>query len=170
MNESRNTVMVKEKFQNQLMMQTVLTTFITLNVIVMLSFLLEEQLNNADYTINVFSLFVAGLELVGIAVVYLISKRTAFRIAGPVYAIERSLRSVNEGDLTVQLTLRDGDYFFEASDTLNNTILTLKTRVDMMQQLCAQLENTDNPEQRSKLQKSLSDQLEFFQTVEEEKP
>lgn len=168
MNESRNTVMVKEKFQNQMMMQTVLTTFITLNVIVMLSFLFEEQLNNADYTVNLFSLFIAGLELVGIGVVYLISKRISFRIAGPVYAIERSLRSVNEGDLTVQLKLRDGDYFFEASDTLNTTIHSLRTRVDIMQQLCTQLENADNPEERSKLQKSLADQLEFFQTVEEE--
>jgi len=169
MNESRNTIMVKDKFQNQMMMQTVLTTFITLNVIVMLSFLLEDQLNNLDYSFNVFSLFVAALELVGIVAVYLFSQRISFRIAGPVYAIERSLRAVHEGDLTVQLKLRDGDYFFEASDTLNQTIHTLRTRVDIMQQISSQLENTDDPEARDSLQKSLSDQLAFFQTVEEEK-
>jgi|SRR3990172_1922034 len=51
------------------------------------------------------------------------------RIAGPLYRFRTIFKAIAEGDLSVRATLRKGDYLGKESDTLNEMIASLRTKV-----------------------------------------
>jgi methyl-accepting chemotaxis protein len=162
MNDARNTIMIKREFQHNLMLQTVLSTFITLNVIILLGFYLSDFFSDSDSVVDRFPLVLAVLEVIGVAGVYFVSQRISFHIAGPVYAIERTLRSIQDGDLLVFLKLRPGDSFLEAADTINETTAGLRERIIEMKTVVDEIQGDDPA--AAKLRELLS----YYVTVPEE--
>ena len=126
MDDARSIIMIKREFQHNLMLQTVLSTFITLNVIILLGFYVSDFFADENSMFDKFPIVLAILEVIGVTVVYFVSQRISFHIAGPVYAIERTLRAIQEGDLMVMLKLRPGDSFMDAADTVNDTTTSLR--------------------------------------------
>lgn len=137
MDDSRSIIMIKREFQHNLMLQTVLSTFITLNVIILLGFYVSDFFADADSMFDRFPIVLAILEVIGVTVVYFVSQRISFHIAGPVYAIERTLRSIQDGDLMVLLKLRPGDSFMDAADTVNDTTTSLREHMIELKEAAA---------------------------------
>ncbi len=135
MNEQRNKTMIKNEFQHRLILSTLLITLITLNLIIISATLLDYFFGSPSGIFNVFTLSVAVMEVVAVVVVYIVSKRISFHIAGPVYAIERTLGFMREGDLAQRLTLRDGDQFAEVAEAVNEVLETYQARVARIQDL-----------------------------------
>jgi hypothetical protein len=55
--------------------------------------------------------------------------RFSHRIAGPAYRMMRTLERVEQGDVSVRVGLRDGDYLVELADALNRHLDWLESRV-----------------------------------------
>ncbi len=66
------------------------------------------------------------------------------RIAGPMYRIDKTLSALADGDLSVQITLREKDEFQYAADNFNGMIRTLRDRVRRIAQLNRHLSETFN--------------------------
>lgn len=69
------------------------------------------------------------------------------KIAGPIFRIEKDLEAVRQGDLTVEITLRRGDILRDFAANLNQTILSLRTKVARAQKGCERLaeQEKDDP-------------------------
>jgi methyl-accepting chemotaxis protein len=155
MHEQRKQVIIKNEFQYKLILSTLLITLITLNVIIMAAFLFERTFGSMGLPFNVFNMSVVAMEIVAVVVVFFIGRRISFRIAGPVYALERTLNNMNQGDLVQILRLRAGDQFVEAADTINAVIGNYRQRLADMQ---AVVESNDSltPEQVAVLREQLN--------------
>ena len=155
MHEQRKQVIIKNEFQYKLILSTLLITLITLNVIIMAAFLFERTFGSMGLPFNVFNMSVVAMEIVAVVVVFFIGRRISFRIAGPVYALERTLNNMNQGDLVQTLRLRTGDQFVEAADTINAVIGNYRQRLADMQAL---VESNDSlmPEQVAVLREQLN--------------
>ncbi len=162
MNKARSQVIIKNDFQQKLIMNTLLITLITLNVIIMLAFVLDNMFGSEDALFNVFNVSVAAMELVAVVIVYFIGRKISFHIAGPVYAIERTVKAMEEGNLYQVLKLRPGDHFDEVADALNATIGTYKARIESASRLVDEMAASGDPKAAE-----LKAQLDFFAT---EKP
>lgn len=64
--------------------------------------------------------------------VVLLSVLMSHKIAGPLFRINRFLRSVASGDLSARLTLRRGDELHDLAETINEMTSDLKNRVKKM--------------------------------------
>lgn len=64
------------------------------------------------------------------------------RIAGPMYRIDKTLSALADGDLSVQITLREKDEFQYTADNFNGMIRTLRDRVRRIGQLNRHLSET----------------------------
>lgn len=164
MQNQRSKVMIKNDFQHRLILSTLLITLITLNIIITGATMLDYLYGESAGIFNVFTVSVAVMELLAVAVVYFVSRRISFHIAGPVYAIERTLNSMNEGDVALRLKLRDGDHFTEVADAINDVLGTYQNRIGAMKALVDQ-EGQLSPEQ----QRELAEQLSWFVTRKEDK-
>jgi len=150
MSENRKITLIKRNFQNDLIIKTVLTTFITLNIILTVAYMM-------------------GLELFFGVVIYYIGRRISFHIAGPIYALERSLKLVHEGDLTVNLKLRKGDNFKEVSDVLNDMIVTYREQLQALKEIINEIKiKADNQQITSAEFDALDEKLSFFKLEKEE--
>ncbi len=157
MNNQRSQTMIKNEFQHRLILSTLLITLITLNLIIMAATLLDYFYGNTGGVVNVFTVSVAVMEVVAVAVVYTVSKRISFHIAGPVYAIERSLGFMRDGDIAHRLTLREGDHFAEVADAVNAVLDAYQMKIERMQQLV-------DGEMTSERQQELAEHLRWFKT------
>lgn len=168
MEEQRHTVIVKNHFQHRIILNTVLMTFITLNIIIILGYLVSDYFAAFELSKSSLSIALAALELVALVIVYLVSRRISFRIAGPVYAIEKKMRTFADGDLTVHITLRKEDYFHEVSNSVNQTIDNFHEHIDAIKENVTQLKQeliehkVDSPRVEALLA-----ELSFFKTGEE---
>ena len=155
MHEKRKQVIIKNEFQYKFILSTLLITLITLNVIIMAAFRFESVFGSMGLPFSVFNMSVVGMEVVAVGVGFFIGRRISFRIAGPVYALERTLNFMNEGDLTQTLRLRAGDQFVEASDVINGVIGNYRQRLADMQGILAN-NDSPTPEQVAALREQLS--------------
>lgn len=162
MNEQRNKTMIKNEFQHRLILSTLLITLITLNLIIMLATVLDYLYGSSGGVINVFTVSVAVMEIIAVAVVYTVSKRISFHIAGPVYAIERTLGFMRDGDISHRLTLRDGDHFEEVADAVNAVLESYRERIGRMQELMSQGHLNDEQ------QRELAELVRWFKTTKDE--
>lgn len=171
MEEHRHTVIVKNQFQHRVILNTVLMTFISLNGIIIVGYLLSDYFASLELPGATLAITLAGTELLALGVVYLISRRISFRIAGPVYAIEKKMRTFAGGDLTVHITLRKDDYFHEVSSGVNETIDNFHEHIDAIKECAHQLKQElaqhklDSPRIDALLQ-----ELSFFKTGDPEQP
>jgi methyl-accepting chemotaxis protein len=169
MADKRKLLRIKNDFQQRLILQTLMLTFISINVIIIYLFL--GPLDRADSPNEVIGLVIGILEIIAIAVVYRFSLVASHRIAGPVYVFERSLRQLSTGDLTQQMRLRNTDNFHESAEVFNATIEELRSRITHLQKLAdntlAALDEDaagKSLEEISAVLKDLSEGLRFFRT------
>ncbi len=160
MNEQRSKTMIKNEFQHRLILSTLLITLITLNLIIMVATLLDNFYGRSASVVNVFTVSVAVMEIIAVAVVYFVSKRISFQIAGPVYAIERTLGSMSEGNIYQRLTLRDGDHFVEVAEAVNGVLDNYQARIARIQELA-------DGDLTSEQQQELASLLRWFKTRKE---
>ncbi len=163
MKKQRNQVIIKNEFQKKLIMSTLLITLITLNVIIMTAFLIDSIYGSKDAMFDVFSLAVACLELVAVVIVYYVGRKISFHIAGPVYAIERTLKQMDGGDLAQSLKLRPGDHFVEVADAINSVIANYRERIIRVDAILKDGVNELTPIQAQLLR----DEMKWFITVRE---
>lgn len=169
MSEDRKIVIIKTQFQQKLIVQTVLTTFITLNVILVVAYLMTDYLFESALATQAFMQYVAGLEIIAAVAIYFISRQISFHIAGPIYAFERSLKMMAEGDLSVILKLRKGDNFEEVSDVLNETLATYRDRIRAVKDVVNEIKTkTANNQPVSGELDALDERLNFFKLDKEE--
>ena len=169
MSEHRKIVIIKTHFQQKLIIKTVLTTFITLNIVITAAYLMTGSLFVSSLATQTFMQYMAGLELIAVGVIYFISRQISFHIAGPVYAIERSLKMMNEGDLSVTLKLRKGDHFEEVSDALNLMLTTYRDQFGVLKHLVSDIKTkTENNQTISGELDALDEKLNFFKLEKEE--
>ncbi|MEP5764964.1 MAG: methyl-accepting chemotaxis protein [Halieaceae bacterium] len=135
MTTKRTQVMIKGEFQQRLIMNTLLITLITLNLIILMAFALDNMFGSTDSYFNVFNISVALLELVAVVIVYFIGRKISFQIAGPLYAMERTLYEMEEGNLGMSLKLRPGDEFSDLALAVNEVLTTYRQRVGRIQEI-----------------------------------
>ena len=154
MSKKRSKVIIKNEFQQKLILNTLLITLITLNVIIITAFQLDSMFGSEGALISVFNLSVVVMEIMAVVIVYYVGRNISFRIAGPVYAIERTLNNMNEGDLAQTLKLRPGDHFVEVSDAINGLMGNYRQRLAVAQRT---LDSNDSltPEQVQALREEL---------------
>ena len=58
--------------------------------------------------------------------VVVLSLSISHKIAGPIYRFEKAVKGMEEGDLSQEIQLRKGDYFFTMRDRINKMTRTLK--------------------------------------------
>jgi len=141
MAELRHTVITHNQFQHRIILQTVLMTFITLNLVIILGYLLSDLFDFYDLSTTMLAVSISVVELAALAIVYLISRKISFRIAGPLYAMEKRLKSMADGDVTLHLTLRKDDYLHEVSDILNNTVDTFHDHINKTKNVAERLKS-----------------------------
>lgn len=155
----RSQIMIKSDFQHRLIFSTLLIALIALNGILIVAGWLDSRFGDSVVVVDVFRLSVGVLEVLTVIVVYFVSRRISFHIAGPVYAVERTLKNMGEGDLTQRLVLRRGDQFLEAAEVVNELLENYQGRLAAMQVVVA-----ENQELTGQHRAVLEEQLSFFVT------
>jgi methyl-accepting chemotaxis protein len=93
---------------------------------------LIAEAENADVFLpSLVPLFISVLGFVVISgtIVVWCAFRFSHRIAGPSYRLVQACRQVRDGDLTVRVSLRDGDHLGEVADAFNATLQWLEENV-----------------------------------------
>lgn len=160
----RSRIMIKNDFQHSLILSTLLITLISLNFIIIVAGLLDTKFGDQFALFDLFRVSIAVMEVVAVIIVFYVSRKISFHIAGPVYAIERTLKQMREGDLVLRLTLRKGDQFPETADVLNEVLENYQSRIAAVKSVLAA-----NPGMTSEqCQNLLEEHLDWFVTEREE--
>ena len=162
MKNQRSQIMIKSHFQQRLILSTLLITLIALNGILIIAGLLDARFGG-NVVVDIFRLSVAVMEIMTVIIVFFISRRISFHIAGPVYAVERTLRHMAEGSLTQRLNLRKGDQFGEVAEVINEVLAAYQTRIGEAQALL-----DAGPELTAEQQTRLAEHLRWFATRAED--
>jgi methyl-accepting chemotaxis protein len=151
MAEKRKLLRIKNDFQQQLILQTLLMTFIAINVIIIALFI--GPLAKVDSPNILIAWIVAILEVVAVVIIYRLSLIASHRIAGPVYVFERALKHMAEGDISADVRLRKKDNFHESAEIFNQALAALRERIERAQNLAAGMSGDGADELRSELAK-----------------
>jgi methyl-accepting chemotaxis protein len=163
MKTRRSQVIIKKDFQQKLIVYIMAIAVITFNVILMIADVVDAHLGSEESLISLFYVSVGVMELLAVAIIYYLGRDISFHIAGPMYALERTLRSMGEGKLDQTLKLRARDHFVEVSDELNRVISDYRERIYEVQELARQLDASENSEQSA----ALREKLDWFVTESE---
>ena len=164
MQERRKIKVIKRDFQYNFMLKGVLAVVISLNLIIFSVYTLDRLYGLPGTVFNVFSISLLLMEIAAVAIVMWIGRDVSFHIAGPVYAIERTLKGMDEGNVFQRLKLREGDNFLETADTLNRMLENYQNRIRSLQELTAGGQLSD-----AEL-RQIKDELAWFQTSKEDRP
>jgi methyl-accepting chemotaxis protein len=163
METRRSQTIIKSKFQQRLIIYVISIALITINVILMAAELLDTRFGSDTSLFSLFHVSVGLMEVVAVLIIYFVSRSISFRIAGPVYALERTIRGMGEGNLDQTLQLRTRDQFVEVADELNRTMHNYCERIHRAQALARQLDARESSEQSAALQR----ELDWFVTQSE---
>lgn len=164
MQNRRKQLKVKNKFQDRIILEVILVTFIFINILVIASFFAIESIQDFFRLKLTLAVALACGELGGLAIIYYFSLKSSHRIAGPVYMLERHLAEMAKGNLSVSLRLRKRDYLHETGDAFNECVTSLRKRVGDVRKTADELAQTDGLNAQSKaLVNTLLSQLDGFQ-------
>lgn len=167
----RKILKVKNKFQDRMILEVILTTFIFINVLVIAAFFAIENAQDFVRLKLGLAIALATGEVGGLAIIYHYSLKQSHRIAGPVYMLERRLNEIASGNLAVTLHLRKNDYFHDTSDVLNKCAASLKQKVANVRDTAEALGKVDGLNSESKeLVNTLLAQLDEFQLTARRTP
>lgn len=145
-----------------MILEILLITFILINLVVIAGYLLIDSIADVHDLKSYLAYTIAAVEIVGFIVLYRINLRASHRIAGPVYSIEQSLKSVQSGDLGLSLQFRDTDHFQEIGEQMNHTVDTLRQRINRAQSLAHAIQQ--QPSADNHLTDQLVEELSYFST------
>ena len=155
---------VKRQFQQSMLLQVLLVTFIVVNVIVMATFWAIDSFADLHQLKVYLAGTIVSLEIVGFIVLYKLNLEASHRIAGPIFSMERCLANIETGNLTSTLKLRKTDQFPETAEQLNTAVNSVRTRINNAQYLAAQIQQ--HPEQAADFSQQLVEELAFFNTTD----
>ncbi len=158
---------VKRQFQQSMLLQTLLCTFIIINVIVMAIFWAIDSFADLQQFKIYLACTIALLELAGFITLYRLNLEASHRIAGPIYSIERFLQTIETGNLAGTLELRKTDQFPETAEQLNTTLKSVRNRINRAQYLATKIQQ--QPEDAALLTQQLVEELAFFNTTDSTK-
>jgi len=160
----RKQMYVKRQFQQSMLLQTLLITFILVNTIVMAIFWAIDLFHDLQQLKFYLACSIAVLEVIGLITLYRLNLAASHRIAGPIFSLERCLKKVEQGNLTSTLKLRKTDQFPETAEQLNTTVNSVRNRINQAQYLAAKIQQ--HPEQAEQLAQELVNELAFFNTTD----
>jgi len=163
MENRRKKLLVNPIQQRRFVMGAVLTGIILINLTVILTVIFNPLLLEAVEINHL--MFLAGVEIVTVFGIAHFSLILSHKIAGPAYALARDLKRLADGDLTVEIRLREGDFNMEAADALNFTADILRTRMKAIKAELAKLEALRNIDEdtRHTIEQLLHD-VAYFKT------
>jgi methyl-accepting chemotaxis protein len=162
MQERRKVKVIKRDFQYNFMLKGVLVFVISLNMIIFSVYMLDRYYGLPGTMFSVFPISLFFMEVAAVAIVAWIGRDVSFHIAGPVFAMERSLKDMAKGELSQRLKLRDGDNFTDAADSLNMVLETYQERIAMLQALMSHGTLT------TEVQLKMREELAWFQVGRED--
>lgn len=169
MTNRRRSLKVKHKFQDRLIMEAILMTFIFLNMLVIACFVALESIPDIFTLKYTLAIALSMGEMGGLAIIYYFSLRSSHRIAGPVFMIERKLKEIGAGNFTGRLNLRKDDHFQDTSEILNESVASLCEKLTKIKSTVALLQQTQTLDAKSKgLVDELASQVNTFRTSEQE--
>ena len=127
----RQTLIVNAVQQRRIIMSAILAGIILINILTTLGLLFTPELLNKLEPVHIFYLGVIEILIVGF--IYYLSLLLSHKIIGPAYAIERDLRKIANGDLTVRTRLREADFHLDVAEALRVAAETLSTRINIVQ-------------------------------------
>lgn len=71
------------------------------------------------------------------------------KVAGPIFRIEQDLKSVRDGDMTVEIRLRKNDPLKDLASSINKTIVSIREKIQNVKEAQTKVEkslSTDNKE------------------------
>ena len=160
MENQRRTLIVDRQFQFQLILEVLLITFISINVVVIAIFLLGSGTMVPADTSLLLGVGIASVEIVALLVILWLARSLSNRIAGPVYRVCRTIEAVSNGDLTARVQLRERDHFGEQADNINKALTRIHDRVERLQGLARKLRENPSPDNVTRIERELLD----FQT------
>jgi len=160
--EQRSQLYVKRQFQQNMVLEMILITFILINVIVTVTYWMMDTFGDIQLMKEYLAYTIAALEVVGFIGIYRYNLKASHRIAGPIFNAERCLQKMADGDLNVHMRLREKDQFPELASQINQTAEALRSRVSNAQALARSLQQDQDPEKRAALVADLVATLDEF--------
>ncbi len=163
-NRKKLNLKVKQEFQRWLLFQVLTTVCISaLLAAVILYFYARQEIVGSFFDAHVKLRRVSDLLLPVIAAGSLVSLvgggfLALFlpqKIAGPLFRIERGLKSVKQGDLTTKIQLRSEDTLQDFAESVSQTVESLHASVQQVKEGCRQLENDIASGDKVQIDKSL---------------
>jgi len=164
MNERRQSLKVNHPFQDRFLLEIVVLIFIIINFLLALVLYLKTADGIGDLTLSL-TLTLGLVEFAALGLLYWYLLRSSHRIAGPVYAMQTRLKALRHGDLTVALKFRKNDYFQDTSESFNECVGDMRSRViGMRHTLDALREATTEGTEPAKLAAQLEQEFHYFRT------
>lgn len=98
---------------------------------------------------------VLGGLIIGAVVGLLVALFYPHPIAGPLYRIEKELKEVGKGNLTLHLRLRKGDELKELAEVINSMVADLNARMRQVKELFSTLQEAIEKDQVDDARKAL---------------
>lgn len=161
----RHQLIILGDFQRRLIMGAVFGGILLINLILIVWFLLDPQLLNQIDTLD--TLAIALVELAIMALIFYLSLLASNKIAGPMYAFDKVLQQIREGDLTARLHLRHGDIFVDVSHEMNQTFDEFCAQINRLKATAAQLQKMENSAEQQRLIDEMAAQLDRLRSRQE---
>lgn len=161
MQERRQSLIAIRSIQVPLILQSVLVSFILINIVLIIAFLIGSAM--ADPVGRLYlAISIAAVEIICLAGVFFAARKQSNQIVGPIYRIGEFARRIREGDLTARVSTRDGDYFPDQVSALDDAVREIHDRLHEIKeqaQGAGRSQGADLPEE-------LKRNLDWFQTGE----
>lgn len=128
MQERRHSLIAIRSIQVPLILQSVLASFILINLVLIIAFLIGSGLADPMGRLYL-AIAVAAVEIICLTGVFLAARKQSNRLVGPIYRIEEFAHRLKEGDLTARITTRSGDYFPEQVSLLDEAVQEIHDRL-----------------------------------------
>lgn len=161
MQERRSSLITNATFQLRWMVQAILASFILINAVLIVAFLVSGSGLGSPGDRLMLGLAVALTEVVGLFLIFRFARKHSNRIAGPVYRVRQVAQALAEGDLTSRARIREGDFFGEELATLDTAVTTLRERINGLRDAASRLQ--EGPPDQAAI-KQLREQLGWFKT------
>jgi len=161
----RHQLIILGDFQRRLIMGAVFGGIFLINLLLIVWFLLDPQLLNQIDILD--TLAIALVELAIMALIFYLSLLASNKIAGPMYAFDKVLQQIREGDLTARLHLRHGDIFVDVSHEMNQTFDEFCAQINQLKATAAQLQRMENSAEQQRLIDDMAAQLDRLKSRQE---
>lgn len=133
MQERRHSLIAIRSIQTPMIFQSVLASFIMINLVLIIAFMLGEGLSNPVGRLYL-AIAVAVVEIICLVGVFLAARKQSNQIVGPVYRIAELASRLQDGDLTARANTRDDDYFADQVNAVNDAIQAIHDRLHDIQE------------------------------------